>query len=155
MTENTTRLGSAVHGGIVVGVDGSEGSQEALRWALEHARRTGQTVHAVIAWDILGTYGDAYLIDHVDLTAESENTLKAAIEQVLAGAKTPRVEQHVDRGHPVQVLMDAAAGADLVVVGSRGHGGFAGMLLGSVSRHLAAHAPCPVVVVPPPQRRTA
>ena len=141
--------------GIVTGVDGSTGSQQALRWAVEQARRTGQTVHAVISWEIPVDYGDAYLIDRVDFAAESGSMLKQTVDTVLGGTDTPGVEQHVRRGHPVRVLLDAAAGADLLVVGSRGHGGFVGMLLGSVSQHLAAHAPCPVVVVPPAAQRAA
>jgi nucleotide-binding universal stress UspA family protein len=142
-------------GGIVVGVDGSPTSELALRWAVEQARRTGQTVAAVVAWDFPTNYGVDYLDDRVDWAEDARTALKAAVEHVVAGAGSPRVEQHVRQGHAARVLLDAADGADLLVVGSRGHGGFTGLLLGSVSQHLAAHAPCPVLVVPPPERRAS
>lgn len=73
--------------------------------------------------------------------------LRTAVERVLAGADTPQVQPHVVHGHPARALLDAASDAELLVVGSRGHGGFTGMLLGSVSHHLIAHAPCPVLAV--------
>ena len=142
-------------GGIVVGVDGSLTSELALRWAVEQARRTGQTVSAVAVWNFPTNYGVDYLDDRVDWAEDARTALRTAVAHVLAGAESPRVEQHVRQGHPARVLLDAAADADLLVVGSRGHGGFAGMLLGSVSQHLAAHAPCPVLVVPPPEHRTS
>jgi nucleotide-binding universal stress UspA family protein len=143
---------AAPSGGIVVGVDGSATSELALRWAVDQARRTGQTVRAVSVWDYPTYYGEAYLDDRVDWAQDSRTALKKAVEHVLSGADWPQVEQQVVQGHPARALLDAAAHADLLVVGSRGHGGFAGMLLGSVSQHLAAHSPCPVVVVPPAER---
>jgi nucleotide-binding universal stress UspA family protein len=150
----TERESAEPAGGIVVGVDGSAGSELALRWAVEQARRTGGTVHAVAAWDYPVNYGVAYLEDRVDWAQDARTALKTAVEHVLSGADWPTIEQHVVQGHPVRVLLDAAADADLLVVGTRGHGGFAGMLLGSVSQHLSAHSPCPVVVVPPSERRS-
>jgi nucleotide-binding universal stress UspA family protein len=132
--------------GIVVGMDGSPQSEEALRWAAAQARLTGQQLHAVIAWEVPINFGVAVMAD-LDWRQDSADLLRKTIAHVLPEADGDRVERHVRQGHPARVLLDAAAGADLLVVGSRGHGGFAGMLLGSVSQYVVAHAPCPVVVV--------
>lgn len=133
---------------IVVGVDGSPPSELALRWAVDQARLTGQIVHAVIAWEFPLNYGASVIDADIDWAEQSRTVLKTAVDDVLGGAGTPHVEQEVHRGNPAGVLLDAAAGAGLLVVGSRGRGGFTGMLLGSVSQHLVTHAPCPVLVVP-------
>ena len=77
-----------------------------------------------------------------------------AIKETLDGPDAEQVQRHVVRGHPAQALIDQAAGADLLVVGFRGHGGFTGMLLGSVSQHVIAHAPCPALVVHDEAERT-
>jgi nucleotide-binding universal stress UspA family protein len=131
---------------IVVGVDGSATSERALRWAVEQARSTGQALHAVVAWDFPTPYETPVLPD-VDWRGEAADALRKTLENTVGDPDAAGVVQHVSRGHTVRVLLDAAAGADLLVVGCRGHGGFTGMLLGSVSQHLIAHAPCPVVVV--------
>jgi nucleotide-binding universal stress UspA family protein len=130
---------------IVVGVDGSSSSEEALRWALRQSSVTGQEVHAVISWNYVVDYGLSYA--DVDWEKNATEILDKSVQQVAGAADTPRVHQHVIAGHPVRVLLDAAEDADLLVVGCRGHGGFAGMLLGSVSQHVAAHATCPVLIV--------
>ena len=151
MTERTPSDPSD-SGAIVVGVDGSPSSRRALRWAVDRAMRTGQPVHAVIAWDypvmvgIPVNYGIAQA-DATDWAGTSEEILDETVRATLTDDEAARVQRHVVQGHPARVLRDAAADADLLVVGSRGHGGFAGMLLGSVSQHLIAHAPCPVTVV--------
>lgn len=133
-------------GGIVVGVDGSPPGEQALRWAARQAGLTGQQVHAVIAWDVPVSYGVAAVGD-VDWRGDAAAVLQKVVANVVPEEDRERVEQHVLRGHPAKVLADAAADADLLVVGCRGHGGFAGMLVGSVSQHVVAHAACPVVVV--------
>jgi nucleotide-binding universal stress UspA family protein len=133
-------------GRIVVGVDGSPSSEEALRWAVEQARLTGQPVHALTSWTYPLDYG-APEIDSIDWEGNSTGVLENTVAKVLDRSDADRVTQQVVEGHPARVLLDAAADADLLVVGSRGHGGFAGMLLGSVSQHVVAHATCPVVVV--------
>ncbi|HET9171261.1 MAG TPA: universal stress protein [Actinospica sp.] len=129
---------------IVVGVDGSASSRDALRWAARQARLTGAELHAVCAWDFPATYGWAPDYSDVDLAAQARKDLDATIAEVLGAA--PAVVR-VERGHPAAVLVDSSLGADLLVVGSRGHGAFAGMLLGSVSQHCAQHALCPVLIV--------
>ena len=136
-------------GHIVVGVDGSSHSEVALRWAVEQARLTGQPVDAVTSWSIPVDYsiGGAAPLQPFDWEGSAVSILAETVATVVDEADAGRVTQRVVLGHPAQVLLDAAADADLLVVGSRGRGGFTGMLLGSVSQHVIARAPCPVVVV--------
>lgn len=138
---------AAPTGTIVVGVDGSPASAQALRWAVSMAKLTGEEVHAVTAWMPPTAYGWGPVIDEVDWEENGRTVLAEAVKDALDGEDAGRVRQDVVRGHPAQVLIDAARDAALLVVGNRGHGGFAGMLLGSVSRHVSAHARCPVLVV--------
>jgi nucleotide-binding universal stress UspA family protein len=137
---------------IVVGVDGSPAAADALTWAVRQGRLTGATVEAVAAWEYpamyAGGFGSGYALPtDVDWAGEARKSLDQAVTAALSDEDLAVVEQRVVEGHPARVLLDAAAGATLLVVGSRGHGGFAGLLLGSVSEYLVAHAPCPVVVV--------
>jgi nucleotide-binding universal stress UspA family protein len=132
---------------IVVGVDGSEPSKDALRWAAGQARRTGSDLHAVCAWEFPAAYGWAPDYAGVNLAAEALKALDATIAQVLGDEPDVPLVTRVEQGHAAQVLIDASRGADLLVVGSRGHRAFAGMLLGSVSQHCAQHAACPVVIM--------
>jgi nucleotide-binding universal stress UspA family protein len=134
---------------IVVGVDGSEPSKEALRWAIEQAGQTGATVEAVIVWEYPATYawGTVAVVDAGELASACEETIARTVGEV-AGADPPvPVETYVLTGHPAYELVKYAKGADLLVVGSRGHGGFVGALLGSVSHYCVHHASCPVVVI--------
>ena len=180
---------------VVVGVDGSAGSLQALQWALREAQLRGAPVHAVLAWQFHPSWSDSALgrmfptdfgsgigdasgmpapLESDDLapgtpesgvrgssrrTAAEEvatNVLDAAIAEALAGRidsashSSVTVTEEVVEGHAAKVLLDAVTGSDLLVVGSRGHGGFAGALLGSISQHIVSHASCPVVVVPAP-----
>ena len=137
---------------IVVGVDGSPTSRAALRWAVRQAKFTDSTVDAVIAWEIpmvLQSYGWApvYVEEEGDFGADARKTLDTVISQEVGPADSQRVRSLVVNGHPAQALIDAADGADLLVVGSRGHGSFAEALIGSVSQHCVHHAPCPVLIV--------
>jgi nucleotide-binding universal stress UspA family protein len=137
---------------IVVGVDGSVDSMTALRWAIGQAELTGGTIDAVIAWELPASatgYGWAPLTraegdEYVQIATK---TLHEAISKVTGPSGNPRVRPVVRSGRPAQVLLEASAGADLLVVGSRGHGLFADMLLGSISQHCFKHAKCPVVVM--------
>lgn len=131
---------------IVVGVDGSNSSLKALRWAARQARLTGGELHAVHAWDVPSAYGYVPTIE-LDWAAEAAAELARAVKEALDPADARRVHAELVRGHGAEALMDAAADADVLVVGSRGHGGFAGLLLGSVSQFLVSHAECPVVVI--------
>jgi nucleotide-binding universal stress UspA family protein len=131
-------------GKIVVGVDGSASSQQALRWAARQARLTGEELHAVSVWDYPT---GALVLEDIDWFGITGKTLDDAITASLHPDEADRVQRHVLRGYPVRMLLEAAADAGLLVVGSRGRGGMAGMLLGSVSQHVVTHAQCPVVVV--------
>jgi|HubBroStandDraft_1064217.scaffolds.fasta_scaffold04025_8 nucleotide-binding universal stress UspA family protein len=136
---------------IVVGVDGSRPSVEALRWAVRQAELTGGSISAVIAWQYPITagglgWGVASGFDDVDYADLSGKALKAVIDEV-SPPESVTVHQLVIDGNPAQVLLDTAADADLLVVGNRGHGAFADALLGSVSERCARHARCPVLVM--------
>jgi nucleotide-binding universal stress UspA family protein len=148
---------------IVVGVDGSDSSIAALRWAIAQARLTAARVEAVTAWQAPATYGLAHEFspawpDATDISTAAAKSLAVAVAAaVRQEPEPPRVTTRVVHGHPAQVLTDAARTARLLVVGRRGHGAVADMLMGSVSRHCMEHARCPVVVmgvadVDPPER---
>jgi nucleotide-binding universal stress UspA family protein len=137
---------------IVVGVDGSASSRSALRWAVGQARLTGGTVDAVIAWHLPvmlrnHSWAPIYAEEAGDFAADARKRIDAAISAEVEPADSHLVRTHVVHGHPAQVLLDVADGADLLVVGRRGHGSFAGALLGSVSQHCVHHARGPVLVV--------
>jgi nucleotide-binding universal stress UspA family protein len=137
-----------VSGAVVVGVDGSNSSLEALEWAAEQTRLTGQPLIAIITWEWPASYGasDGWVGD-VDFEEDARNILRDSVAKSFGDEGALRVTQKVIHGHSPQVLVDASKNASLLVVGSRGHGEFAGMLLGSVSEFLATHAKCPVVIV--------
>ncbi|MGW3472253.1 universal stress protein [Saccharopolyspora sp. NPDC000995] len=141
---------------IVVGVDGSPGSRAALRWALRYAEQCGGAVTAVMAW-VPSTFTEVTpmppALSDEDSVARAAWELRKSVDETSALLATSvPVQREVVRGHAARALLDEAQGADLLVVGSRGHGGFVGALLGSVSRHCVSHAHCPVVVVRPTAR---
>jgi nucleotide-binding universal stress UspA family protein len=152
---------TAKFGAVVVGVDGSPGSGEALGWALTEARLRKVPLRAVQAWAYSyagGTsagYGNLGFIGSLDspgagagdLERAAKETLEAAIGEAVGETTDVEIERQVVEGQAAAVLISAAAPGDLLVVGSRGHGGFAGLLLGSVSQQCVHHAQCPVVVV--------
>ncbi len=139
-------------GRIVVGIDGSEGSKAALRWAVDHARRIGDEVDAVSAWEypVLMTLPAASTLPPAEeMAQETLEHLRTVIHD--AGIEDPGdvpIRHHVIRGGAAEAVLKAAKDAEMVVVGSRGLGGFGSLLLGSVSQQVVHHAPCPVVVVP-------
>jgi nucleotide-binding universal stress UspA family protein len=124
----------------------------ALRWAIRQAGLTGAAVDAVIVWNYpvvdagFGWVGAGAGLDF-DFREAATKTVTEAVASTLDPASDVRVRTQVTQGIPAQVLLDACDGADLLVVGSRGHGGFTEALLGSVSQHCVHHAPCPVVVI--------
>lgn len=132
---------------IVVGVDGSEASRTALRWAARQARLTGADLHPVQAWRLPATYGMPADYADADFEKQARENLRRTVEETLGEHPEAHVAPQVVEGHPAAVLTEAARNADLLVVGSHGHGAFAGMLLGSVSHHCVHHASCPVLVV--------
>ncbi|MEZ5151191.1 universal stress protein [Rhodococcus zopfii] len=132
---------------VVVGVDGSDSSIDALRWAARLAPSLGATIDATIAWHPAHTYGFyPYPADYRP-DQEAAEMLSDAIAGAFDGVPPAGIVESVREGHPSQVLIDAARHAQMLVLGSRGHGGFSGLLLGSVSAYCAEHAPCPVLVV--------
>jgi nucleotide-binding universal stress UspA family protein len=138
-------------GKIVVGVDGSPGSRAALRWAHKEAQLRRTALEAVTVWQFpvmtsLPAFGA--MPPPEDLSQEAGESLLAILdeEEVSSTAEVP-VTTVVTEGAAAPALLDASEGADLLVVGSRGHGGFSGLLLGSVSQQCATHGRCPVVVV--------
>lgn len=149
---------------VVVGVDGSAGAKAALRWALGEARLRQVPLRAVHAW--MSSYiagaveGYPYWAgsdrrlhiarDMQDVHRAAEELLGRAIADVGSEIEGIEIEHQVVEGPAAEVLVQAASPRDLLVVGSRGHGGFIGLLLGSVSQQCVHHAPCPVVVVHPP-----
>jgi nucleotide-binding universal stress UspA family protein len=141
---------------IVVGVDGSESSKMALRWAVQQAERTGAMVDEVHALafpaEYMVGYGWAPSYTGAEDREKAGEQLLANITAEVVGAHSPvTIRTRTVEGHPAYALMNAAEGADLLVLGSRGHGGFVGALLGSVSQHCVQHATCPVVVIRGPQ----
>ena len=131
---------------IVVGVDGSASSRRALGWATRQAKLTGALLDVVMAWEVPPTYRFDASSPH-DLRLGAETILQEVVADVVGDAPGVDVRPSVVEGHPVPVLLNAAQGSSLLVVGSRGHGAFTGMLLGSVSHHCVTHATCPVTVV--------
>lgn len=135
-------------GRIVVGVDGSEPSKKALRWAARIGTAIGAPITAVMTWTVSPVYGDTYFPDNWDPKGDAAQVLTDTVDAAFEGIERPAdIDMVVAQGQPTKVLLDEGADAEMIVVGSRGHGGFTGLLLGSVSSSVAAHAKCPVLVV--------
>jgi nucleotide-binding universal stress UspA family protein len=132
---------------IVVGVDGSDSSKAALRWAIRQAKLTGGCVEAVTAWRYPTGYGMGPVADSIDFEGAAKNTLTEALNQVGGLEPDVTVRPVVAEGHAAEVLLHESKGADLLVVGSRGHGGFTSALVGSVSLYCVLHSHCPILVV--------
>jgi nucleotide-binding universal stress UspA family protein len=145
--------GARTRGRVVVGVDGSPGSRQALDWAVRETRLRGTVLHVVVAWQHPQSYAGniwglgldpSFDVEVAGAAAgEAARLTREAVAEVNVTTTSAAVE-----GHPARVLLDEVSPEDLLVVGSRGRGGFVGALIGSVSQHLVAHATCPVVVVP-------
>lgn len=141
---------------IIVGVDGSANGERALRWAVEEARLRGAELELVVAIPPAGLF-DAVTAarSREDLEADATSLLERVLDEVvLPAVDTSEVTVHrtVHTGAAAEVLVEVADGADLLVVGARGRGGFTGLLVGSAAQQVVAHAPCPVVVVVPEDR---
>jgi nucleotide-binding universal stress UspA family protein len=129
---------------LVVGVDGSEPSRAALRWAARYLAVNGGRIDAVIAWHL-----PPWAVGDPDWHPDEDagKVLTETVDAVFGTEWPPGTRLIVREGNPAKVLLDESEDAELLVVGSRGHGGFAGLLLGSVSAKCAEHATCPVLVV--------
>ena len=136
---------------IVVGVDGSKSSDSALRWAIRQAGLTGAAVDAVTAWQWPDMAGSGMAAGGMVPVYDPRETAATIAADAVSGALDPAskvpVRTRTAEGGAAQVLLATSADVTLLVVGSRGHGGFAEALLGSVSQHCVHHALCPVVVV--------
>ena len=139
---------------IVVGVDGSEPSIEALRQAQRLALPLGAKVLANAYWDYPQVYACYVLVGIEGFEERAGQILDEAIRTAFGDETPSNVVPGLVRGHPREALIEATRDADMVVVGRRGHGGFGGLLLGSVSSALVAHAHCPVLVVHTPDERS-
>lgn len=138
---------------IVVGIDGSDASKNALRWAVDEGRLRDARVVALHAWETPLPSPDATPVPQLDLAALVTQTHEAAlelvtsvVEEVAGGDQSQSVTPVAVEGAAASALIEAARDADLLVVGSRGLGGFGALLLGSVSQECAHHAPCPVLI---------
>jgi nucleotide-binding universal stress UspA family protein len=136
---------------ILVGVDGSRGSRKALTWAAAEAAEHGADLLVLNVWEPalvppLGS-GSVPPGDVPDASQRAADDLLQIIKEELGENPPVLAQPSVKQGRPAEVLIEQSAGADLLVVGTRGHGGFAGLVLGSVSQHVAAYAQCPVTVV--------
>lgn len=138
---------------ILVGVDGSPNADRALAWAVTEAGLRQCVVRAMNVWTYpyvgdIGYVPGARMLDAHELETEAKATLAHAVAKLPEGG--PTIEPVVVEGRPAHRLLEEAEGAELLVLGSRGHGGFVGAVLGSVSHRCVSHAPCPVVVIPQP-----
>lgn len=146
---------------IVVGVDGSAAAQRALSWAVHEARLRGAKVQVIHAWMVpfvealpepivFGHRPPGPPIEEVyeRLRQAAKDVLDSCVREALEEVPDVEVERELVEARPAHALLEAARDANLLVVGSRGRGGFTGLLLGSVSQQCVQHAPCPVAVVP-------
>ena len=140
-----------IDGGVLVGHDGSECAQEALRWAAGLAGRADLDLHVLRAWGMTTAPRPAtWQPGYVPPLSDFEQAVLAELDGCVTAADlgpAVRVHTHVLHRPPAKGLIESAKGADLLVVGARGRGGFSGLLLGSVSDQCVHHAPCPVTVV--------
>ena len=132
---------------VVVGVDESECSKLALRWGAYIAATTCAPLEAVAAWQYPQIYGGGYLPAAFDPGTDAEKWLTTAVDEVFGENRPSALSLVVREGRAAPVLLHQCEDASMLIVGSRGHGGFVGLLLGSVSAAVAEHAKCPVLVV--------
>ena len=135
------------HPRIVVGVDGSASSIAALNWAAHQAELTEARLDAVTAWQWPSKYQWMRTPPDYDPAGDTQKSVDAIVDEVRSAYPSVHIQSTVVEGHPARVLVEQSQGAELLVVGSRGHGEFPGMLLGSVSQHCTTSAHCAVVVL--------
>ena len=133
---------------VVVGVDGSPQSVEALRWAARMAPSLGAGIRAVGAWDYPPEYAGYVPLGSDNFDEITRKQVDEAVREAFGDDVPAGLSTVVEFGHPSKVLIHHCEGAAMLVVGRRGHGGFKGLLMGSTSSACVAHAPCPVLVLP-------
>jgi len=146
-------------GTIVVGIDGSNGSQRALEWALTEAKLRGDEILALHAWTYPTVVGTAFAtvvmpLPAAELDKEAAEFLQREIKEVTGGDESVVIRREVAQDPAASALVRASAEADMLVIGSRGFGGFRGLLLGSVGHQCVQHAVCPIVIIPHDERTT-
>ena len=132
---------------VVAGVDGSQESVYALRWAADHVRQVGGLVHAITVWHQPVQFGYRLPSTDAELESQARKTLDAAVAAVQSDHPGVDIRPRLLRGNTVDEFVSLSKQADLMVVGEKGHGAFTGMLVGSIALKLVHHAACPVVVV--------
>jgi len=132
---------------IVVGVDGSDDSAKALEWASHQAELTDSSVEIVSTWKMPSSYGWASMPIHYNPVADVKEKLGRIVDQARSEHPGVSYDVTIAEGDAAPCLLERSKNAALLVVGTRGHGGFTGLLLGSVSMHCATHAHCPVVIL--------
>ena len=132
-------------GPIVVGVDGSESSRRALEWAADQAERTRAALMVITAWHWPAMMG-AVPMPEVDFEGDARRVVVGMVDSLREAHPDLPIDMQVTAGSAAQALVDASEGAELLVVGSRGHGAIAGSLIGSVSLHCVHQAHCPVLI---------
>jgi nucleotide-binding universal stress UspA family protein len=132
---------------IVVGTDGSPSSSAALAWAAHQAELTGAALEVLMTWEWPVTFAWSVVPNEYDPGGDCGKVLAETLAPIRAAHPDLPIRANVVEGHPAPILVKASRGADLLVVGSRGHGAFTGMLLGSVSEHCVSNAHCPVLVM--------
>ncbi len=150
MTATEAKGGGEGHlsgGRILVGVDGSDASASALAWAADLASRIDASIEAVTTWQWPTGLGPsiAFPLDY-DPAGDARDMLDSIATPVSERYPSVIITTLVVEGHPAEALVEGSRHASLLVVGSRGHGAFSGLLLGSVSQHCATHAVCPVLI---------
>jgi nucleotide-binding universal stress UspA family protein len=140
-----------VDGGVLVAHDGSAQSKAAVRTAVRYAAALGKPVTAVRAWNVStaprpSTAAPGYMPPFEDFEAATLAALEEDLVPIRSEHPEVTIRAAVVHGNPAEKLIDASGRADLIVLGSRGHGGFAGLLLGSVSEQVVRHAACPVLI---------
>ncbi|MCX6500565.1 MAG: universal stress protein [Arthrobacter sp.] len=138
---------------ILVGVDGSDASVEALRQAQTLAGPLSAAVVAMACWEFPPVYDGYVAMGINDFDVRAGEILQETVVKAFGDDLPANLETRLVQGHPRRILIDESRNADLLVLGRRGHGGFGGLLLGSVSSALVAHAHCPVLVVHAPEKR--
>lgn len=131
---------------IVVGVDGSDASVEALRQAHWLAGPLGADIEALGCWEYPNTYASYAAVGIGGFKEHAEELLEGAVSKAFGAERPGNVHTRLVEGFARTILIEASKDADLLVLGPRGHGGFAGLLLGSVTSACIAHAHCPVLV---------
>jgi nucleotide-binding universal stress UspA family protein len=142
----TDRPGNDEHK-IVVGVDGSDSSVLALRWAAHYGALLGARLEVVMAWEYPASYGWTAIAPDWNPADDVRKVLAESARAAFGDQWPAGMQFDIREGGAAKVLLEACEGATMLVVGSRGHGGFAGLLLGSVSANVAEHAPCPVLII--------